>query len=42
MAFHGDPAASSPIKCKCILVPVTKVGQDRLEIAVVASATVGI
>lgn len=42
MTFHGDPAISGPIKCKFILVPVTKVGQGRLKIAVVASVTVGV
>lgn len=42
MTFHGDPTISRPIKCDFILVPVTKVGQGRPKIAVVASVTVGI
>lgn len=42
MTFHGDPTTSGPIKCKFVLVPVTKVGQSRLEIAVVTLVTVGI
>lgn len=42
MSDTHDSDMSGPIKLKCNLVPLAKLRQDRLQIAVVSAATVGI